>query len=43
MKILATALVALSVLAGVVAPASAADNSFSIQQLDNEGRGGWAV
>jgi hypothetical protein len=39
MKTLATALVALSVLAGVVAPASAASD-FSIQQLDREGRGG---
>jgi hypothetical protein len=39
MKTLATALVALSVLAGVAAPASAASN-FSIQQLDREGRGG---
>ena len=39
MKTIATALVALSVLAGVVAPASAASD-FSIQQLDREGRGG---
>jgi hypothetical protein len=39
MKTIATALVALSVLAGVVAPASAA-SSFSIEQLDREGRGG---
>ncbi len=37
--IVATALVALSVLTGVVAPASAASD-FSIQQLDREGRGG---
>lgn len=43
MKTIATALVALSVLAGVVAPASAADNSFSLEQLDKDGRGGWAV
>lgn len=40
MKTIATALIALSVLAGVVAPASAADSNFSIQQLDKEGRGG---
>jgi hypothetical protein len=40
-KTIATALVALSVLAGVVAPASAA-GGFSIQQLDQEGRGGHA-
>ena len=45
MKTIATALVALSVLAGVVAPASAADSnsSFSLEQLDKDGRGGWAV
>jgi hypothetical protein len=41
MKTIATALVALSVLAGVIAPASAAyEGKFSIQQLDSEGRGG---
>ena len=39
--IIATALIAVSVLAGVVAPASAAGN-FSVQQLDSEGRGGHA-
>ena len=39
MKTIATALIALSVLAGVVAPASAADD-FSIEQLDRDGRGG---
>jgi hypothetical protein len=43
MKILATAFVALSVLAGVVAPSVAAADEFSIQQLDREGRGGHAV
>jgi hypothetical protein len=42
MKTLATALIALSVLAGVVAPASAASN-FSIEQLDREGRGGHSI
>lgn len=42
MKILATAFVALSVLAGMVAPSVAADN-FSIEQLDREGRGGHAI
>ena len=39
MKILVSALVALSFVAGVVAPASAAE-PFSIKQLDKEGRGG---
>ena len=42
MKTIATALIALSVLAGVVAPASAASN-FSIEQLDREGRAGHSV
>src|SRR5262245_53008401 len=41
MKIIASALVALSFVAGVVAPASAAE-PFSIKQLDMEGRGGHA-
>lgn len=39
MKILVSALVALSFVAGAVAPASAAE-PFSIKQLDMEGRGG---
>lgn len=39
MKTILSALVALSFLAGVVAPASAAE-PFSIKQLDAEGRGG---
>jgi len=39
MKTIVSALVALSFVAGVVAPASAAE-SFSIKQLDKEGRGG---
>ena len=42
MKILATALIALSVLTVVVAPASAASN-FSIEQLDRDGRGGHSI
>ena len=42
MKTILSALVALSFLAGVVAPASAADEPFSIKQLDKEGRGGYA-
>ena len=41
MKTIATALIALSVLAGVVTPASAASD-FSIQQLDRDSRGGHA-
>jgi hypothetical protein len=39
MKTIVSALVALSFLAGVAAPASAAE-PFSIKQLDKEGRGG---
>jgi hypothetical protein len=39
MKTLVSALVALSFVAGVVAPASAAE-PFSIKQLDRDGRGG---
>ena len=39
MKALVAAFVALSFVAGVVAPAGAAE-SFSIKQLDKEGRGG---
>ncbi len=39
MKTILSALVALSFLAGVVAPANAAE-PFSIKQLDAEGRGG---
>ena len=39
MKTIVSALVALSFVAGVVAPASAAE-PFSIKQLDKEGRGG---
>ncbi len=39
MKTLVSALVALSFVAGVVAPASAAE-SFSIKQLDQDSRGG---
>jgi hypothetical protein len=42
MKTLVSALLALSFVAGVVAPASAADEPFSIKQLDKEGRGGQA-
>ena len=41
MKTLVSALVALSFLAGVVAPASAAE-PFSIKQLDQDQRGGHA-
>ena len=41
MKTIATALIALSVLGGAVAPASAASD-FSVQQLDRDGRGGHA-
>lgn len=43
MKTIASALVALSFLAGAVAPAAAADEGFSIEQLDKEGRGGHAT
>ena len=39
MKIIASALIALSMLAGAVAPAAAYEGSV-IQQLDKEGRGG---
>lgn len=39
MKTLVSALVALSFVAGVVAPASATE-SFSLKQLDKEDRGG---
>lgn len=39
MKTILSVLVALSFLAGAVAPASAAE-SFSIKQLDTDGRGG---
>ncbi len=39
MKTILSAIVALSFLAGVVTPASAVE-SFSIKQLDAEGRGG---
>lgn len=39
MKTILSALVALSFVAGAVAPA-AADEPFSIKQLDKEGRGG---
>jgi hypothetical protein len=41
MKTIVSALVALSFLTGVVAPASAYE-TFSIKQLDQEGRGGHA-
>ena len=41
MKTILSALVALTFLAGVVAPASAAE-PFSIKQLDADGRGGHA-
>ena len=41
MKTLVSALLALSFVAGVVAPASAAE-PFSIKQLDKEGRGGYS-
>jgi hypothetical protein len=39
MKTIASALVALSVIAGAVAPAAAYEGSY-IEQLDKEGRGG---
>lgn len=42
MKTIVSALVALSFIAGVVGPAAAADEPFSIKQLDKEGRGGHA-
>jgi hypothetical protein len=42
MKSVLSALLALSFLAGVVAPASAADEPFSIKQLDRDQRGGHA-
>jgi hypothetical protein len=41
MKIIVCALVALSFLAGIIAPASAAE-PFSIKQLDMDQRGGHA-
>jgi hypothetical protein len=40
MKIIASALIALSVLAGVAAPASAFDAKSLFQQLDRESGGG---
>lgn len=42
MKIIVSALVALSFLAGAVAPATAAE-PFSIKMLDKDGRGGHSI
>jgi hypothetical protein len=42
MKTILSAIVALSFVAGAVAPAAAANEPFSIKQLDMDGRGGQA-